>query len=76
MCECKSKRPCLDEFMAECCLECGRIWVQEFCGLVRPTDRFEYTPKPMGGVWIGHTFIKDPGGRLARVLRHVETKAR
>lgn len=69
MCQCKKERGTVpDEFMAEYCIECGRIWVIEFVGNIRKTDRFHLVRKPMGGVWIGHTFIKDKSGRLAEAL--------
>jgi len=69
MCQCKNRRPVHDEFMADYCIVCGRIWVIDFgCG-ERKTDRFVPISKPMGGVWIGHTFIRDKSGQLAGALR-------
>ena len=58
MCNCKSKSAHLYEFMHEYCVDCGRVFVLESCGNVRPTEQFHKTSKPLGGTWIGHTFIK------------------
>lgn len=73
MCKCKKRTPVVDEFWTDFCVSCGRIWVNEFTGEPRRTERFVPISKPMGGVWIGHTFIRDKTGQLAKVLRHHET---
>jgi len=71
-CECKDKwmKPLVDEFLSFSCTKCGRIWVNTLCGFMRPTERFNPIPKPLGGVWIGHTFIKDP------VAKAINSRAR
>lgn len=69
MCKCKGKRRPGRDFMTEACVKCGRIFVMEFSGGIRSTERFEPISQPMGGVWIGHTFIKDPKGRLSSALK-------
>lgn len=60
MCECTTKNIHPDEFMAEYCTSCGMIWVNMITGGSRPTDRFHKLPKPMNGVWVGHTFVRGP----------------
>lgn len=58
MCDCKSKRVHPDEFMAEYCIDCGRVFILEFCGNIRRTEQYYMVSKPLGGTWAGHTFIK------------------
>ena len=59
-CKCQTRKVYLDEFWSDYCVDCGRIWVNEFTGGCRGTDRFHLIPKPLGGVWVGHTFVKGP----------------
>ncbi len=68
MCKCKTKKPSDFELLEEYCISCGRIWVNTLCNFFRPTDRYHPIQKPMGGVWIGHTFVKDKTGQLKKAL--------
>ena len=72
MCKCKIKKPCPDEMLSEFCVKCGRIWINTMCGHVQSTDRYHPIQKTLGGVWIGHTFIKDKTGRLSSVVRRIK----
>jgi hypothetical protein len=63
VCDCKTKKCCLDEFMTEFCIECGRIWVNDLVGTSYPTQRFNTSVRQQQfGIWVGHMFVK--GARL------------
>lgn len=58
-CQCEQKQQCQDDLLSEFCVKCGRIWYNTLDGNFRPTEMFHpIKPKPLGGVWIGHTFIE------------------
>ena len=69
VCNCDTRKT-HTEFMTEFCVECGRIWINELTGGFRSTERFFRVQKPMDGVWIGHTFIRDR--RLASALERTK----
>jgi len=58
MCKCKKRKVYPDEFCAEFCIECGKIWILEFstCSWAS-TERYNQVARFEPGVWIGSTFI-------------------
>lgn len=67
-CKCETRDPC-HEVGSFFCVECGRIWWDNFDGTSRPTGMYKPVSRPMEGVWVGGVHVKGPKYLVSAIRR-------